>query len=60
MPELPEVETIKKALEPYLVGRTFSGVRISDTGLFRGYLWTNSAVVWSGAKLPGYPAAANT
>ena len=31
MPELPEVETIKKALEPFLVGRTFSGVRISDT-----------------------------
>jgi len=31
MPELPEVETIKSALEPYLIGRTFSGVRISDT-----------------------------
>jgi formamidopyrimidine-DNA glycosylase len=31
MPELPEVETIKKALEPFLVGRTFSGVRITDT-----------------------------
>ena len=31
MPELPEVETIKKALEPVLVGRTFSGVRITDT-----------------------------
>jgi len=31
MPELPEVETIKKALEPFLVGRTFSGVRIIDT-----------------------------
>lgn len=31
MPELPEVETIRKALEPFLVGRTFSGVRIIDT-----------------------------
>jgi formamidopyrimidine-DNA glycosylase len=31
MPELPEVETIKNALEPFLVGRTFSGVRVTDT-----------------------------
>jgi formamidopyrimidine-DNA glycosylase len=31
MPELPEVETIKKALEPFLIGRTFSGVRITDS-----------------------------
>ena len=31
MPELPEVETIKNALEPCLVGRTFSAVRIIDT-----------------------------
>jgi len=30
MPELPEVETIKKALEPFLIGRTFSDVRITD------------------------------
>ena len=30
MPELPEVETIKNALEPFLVGRTFSGIRIHD------------------------------
>jgi len=31
MPELPEVETIRKALAPFLVGRTFSSVRITDT-----------------------------
>lgn len=31
MPELPEVETIRTALEPFLAGRTFSAVRISDT-----------------------------
>jgi formamidopyrimidine-DNA glycosylase len=30
MPELPEVETIKNALEPSLVGRTFVSVRITD------------------------------
>ncbi len=31
MPELPEVETIKTSLEPHLVGRTFTGVKIEDT-----------------------------
>ncbi len=31
MPELPEVETIKNALQPYLTGRTFKGIKISDT-----------------------------
>ncbi|MGA2368642.1 MAG: bifunctional DNA-formamidopyrimidine glycosylase/DNA-(apurinic or apyrimidinic site) lyase [Dehalococcoidia bacterium] len=31
MPELPEVETIKNSLEPHLVGRTFTGVKIDDT-----------------------------
>jgi len=31
MPELPEVETIKNALERCLVGRTFASVRITDT-----------------------------
>jgi formamidopyrimidine-DNA glycosylase len=31
MPELPEVETIKNALEPHLAGRTFKGIKISDT-----------------------------
>ncbi len=31
MPELPEVETIKNALERCLAGRTFAGVRIIDT-----------------------------
>ncbi|MGD0355895.1 MAG: DNA-formamidopyrimidine glycosylase [Dehalococcoidia bacterium] len=31
MPELPEVETIKNSLEPHVVGRTFTGVKIDDT-----------------------------
>jgi formamidopyrimidine-DNA glycosylase len=31
MPELPEVETIKNSLEPRVVGRTFTGVKIDDT-----------------------------
>ena len=31
MPELPEVETIKTDLEPYLTGRIFTSVRIYDT-----------------------------
>ncbi|MCX6005460.1 MAG: DNA-formamidopyrimidine glycosylase [Chloroflexi bacterium] len=31
MPELPEVETIKNELEPYLTGRTFTVVKIHDT-----------------------------
>ncbi|MGA9047439.1 MAG: DNA-formamidopyrimidine glycosylase [Dehalococcoidia bacterium] len=30
MPELPEVETIKNCLEPSVVGRTFTGVKIDD------------------------------
>ena len=30
MPELPEVETIRLALEPHLVGRRFERVAIDD------------------------------
>ncbi|MHB8086529.1 MAG: DNA-formamidopyrimidine glycosylase [Dehalococcoidia bacterium] len=30
MPELPEVETIKNSLAPYVVGRTFTKVKIDD------------------------------
>ena len=30
MPELPEVETIKRELEPYLIGHTFTGVKVHD------------------------------
>jgi formamidopyrimidine-DNA glycosylase len=35
MPELPEVETIRRALEPHLVGRRFERVRIDDPRLVR-------------------------
>ena len=30
MPELPEVETIRRGLEPQVVGRTVAGVRVGD------------------------------
>ena len=35
MPELPEVETIRRALEPVLVGRRFDRVEIDDRRLVR-------------------------
>jgi formamidopyrimidine-DNA glycosylase len=35
MPELPEVETVRTALEPVLVGRTFERVEIADPRLTR-------------------------
>ncbi len=37
MPELPEVETVRRQLEPVLVGRTFGRVRIDDSRLVRPY-----------------------
>jgi len=37
MPELPEVETIRLALEPHVVGRTFERVRIDDSRLVRPF-----------------------
>ena len=35
MPELPEVETIKNELSPYIVGRQFTGVTVCDAKLVR-------------------------
>ena len=35
MPELPEVETIKNELEPYVVGRSISGVTLFWEGMLR-------------------------
>ena len=35
MPELPEVETVRRRLEPVLVGRTFDRVEIEDVRLTR-------------------------
>ena len=37
MPELPEVETIRLALEPHIVGRTFEDVEILDPRLVRPF-----------------------
>jgi formamidopyrimidine-DNA glycosylase len=37
MPELPEVETVRRQLEPALVGRRFERVRIDDSRLVRPY-----------------------
>ena len=37
MPELPEVESVRRQLEPALVGRRFDRVRIDDTRLVRPY-----------------------
>jgi formamidopyrimidine-DNA glycosylase len=37
MPELPEVETVRRALEPHLVGRLFDRVEIGDPRLVRPF-----------------------
>jgi formamidopyrimidine-DNA glycosylase len=37
MPELPEVESVRRQLEPVLVGRRFERVRIADPRLVRPY-----------------------
>ena len=37
MPELPEVETIRLALEPHVVGRRFEHVEIHDRRLVRPF-----------------------
>lgn len=37
MPELPEVESVRRALEPVLVGRCFEQVRIDDPRLVRPF-----------------------
>lgn len=37
MPELPEVESVRRQLEPVLVGRRFDRVRIDDPRLVRPY-----------------------
>ena len=53
MPELPEVETIKKALEPFLTGRTFSGVRITDTRPVQKLSLEEFCVGLAGRKISG-------
>lgn len=37
MPELPEVETVRRSLEPVLVGRTFERVEVDDPRLTRPF-----------------------
>jgi formamidopyrimidine-DNA glycosylase len=37
VPELPEVETVRRRLEPHLVGRRFAGVAIADERLTRPF-----------------------
>jgi formamidopyrimidine-DNA glycosylase len=37
MPELPEVETIRRKLEPYLLGRRLDRVEIADPRLVRPF-----------------------
>jgi formamidopyrimidine-DNA glycosylase len=53
MPELPEVETIRRALEPHLVGRRFEHVQIDDPRLVRPF---DPAIV--AAELEGERVAA--
>jgi len=36
MPELPEVETIRRALEPLVLGERFTGIRLVDPAIARG------------------------
>ena len=38
MPELPEVETIRRTLAPHLAGRTFTQIEVLDPRLLRGLL----------------------
>ncbi len=53
MPELPEVESVRRQLEPVLVGRRFDRVRIDDARLVRPYDPAEVA-----AELAGEPVAA--
>ena len=36
MPELPEVESVRRGLEPHVVGRTFESVRVRHPRANRG------------------------
>src|SRR5438034_906947 len=51
MPELPEVETIRLALEPHLVGRRFEHVEISDPRLVRPFEPTAVAAELEGEQV---------
>ena len=51
MPELPEVETVRRQLEPALVGRRFERVRIDDPRLVRPYEPTEVAAELEGERV---------
>ena len=51
MPELPEVETIRLALEPHLVGRRFEHVDIQDPRLVRPFEATAVAAELEGERV---------
>ena len=51
MPELPEVETVRRRLEPVLVGRTFEHVDIADARLVRPYEPAEVAAELSGERV---------
>ena len=51
MPELPEVETIRLALEPHLVGRRFEEVEIRDPRLVRPFEPTAVAAELEGERV---------
>ena len=51
MPELPEVETIRRALEPHVVGRRFDRVEILDSRLVRPFEPTAVAAELEGERV---------
>jgi formamidopyrimidine-DNA glycosylase len=51
MPELPEVESVRRQLEPALVGRRFATVRIADSRLVRPYEPTEVAAELEGERV---------
>ncbi|HET8750984.1 MAG TPA: bifunctional DNA-formamidopyrimidine glycosylase/DNA-(apurinic or apyrimidinic site) lyase [Gaiellaceae bacterium] len=51
MPELPEVESVRRQLEPALVGRRFETVRIDDPRLVRPYEPTEVAAELEGERV---------
>jgi formamidopyrimidine-DNA glycosylase len=51
MPELPEVETIRLALEPHIVGRRFERVQIDDQRLVRPFEPTAVAAELEGERV---------
>jgi formamidopyrimidine-DNA glycosylase len=51
VPELPEVETVRRRLEPHLAGRTIAGARIHDVRLVAPELPDTLAAALAGARV---------